>query len=667
MPTELHVGPDHARDLQIVFLEDRESDRQLVHEALRAAGFRCEFTHVVTREEFAAAMARGNVDLILSDYSLPGYDGTAALALAKEKQPDTPFIFVSGTMGEQKAIDSLKSGATDYVLKDRMERLVPAVTRALKDVAQRQSRQQAEEALRRSEERFREMADNIREVFWSTSVDGRQIHYISPAYEQTWGRSLTELQANPTSWLEAILPEDRPRVMLALAQLAEGTPYHLEYRIHRADDQRWIEDRGYPVRDSRGEVVRLVGVALDITDRKQLETQLMQAQKMEAVGQLAGGVAHDFNNTLTVITGYTKLLLDFGGLPAVAQERLRTIYAAGMRAGNLTRQLLLFSRKHAIHKDVLDLNALIEEIAKMLGRLIGEDVQVELRLGTASRFVTADPSMLEQVLVNLAVNARDAMPRGGQLTIATEQRGVSAAEAAENPARRAGEFVCLSVRDTGSGIPPEVLPRVFEPFFTTKAIGAGTGLGLATVFGIVQEHQGWIEIETAAGAGTCFQIFLPPAPVAEVVAHTASQEPFDYKGAETILLVEDEATVREFAVAVLQHYGYRILQAGSGVEALETWKWHHTRIALVISDVVMPDGVSGLDLVDTLRAKKPALKVILTSGYAHDLATKVRALPKDLPFLQKPYLPNTLARMVRDLLDRKSADPGFRQSTGPTS
>jgi PAS domain S-box-containing protein len=654
MKTGLSAGSAQSHDLQIVFLEDKERDRGLVHEVLSEAGFRCQFIHAATKEEFETALARGGFDLILSDYSLPGYDGAAALALAKEKQPDTPFIFVSGTMGEQKAIDSLKSGATDYVLKDRMERLVPAINRALKETAERRCRQQAEAALRVSEERFREMADNIREVFWSTSPDGRQIHYISPAYEQTWGRSLTGLLANPTSRLEAVRPEDRPKVMQALEQLAQGTPYHIEYRIQRADGHRWIEDRGYPVRNAQGQVERMVGVALDITERKQLEGQLMQAQKMEAIGQLAGGVAHDFNNTLTVINGYAKLMLDLGDQNLIAQERLRMIYAAGMRAGNLTRQLLLFSRKHAINKSVVELNALIDELAKMLGRLIGEDVNLELKLSPTPRFVTADPGMLEQVLMNLAVNARDAMPRGGHLTIATELRSISAAAAAENPTRQAGEFVCLSVRDTGSGIPPEVLPRIFEPFFTTKAIGVGTGLGLATVFGIVQEHQGWIEVATAVGAGTCFQVFLPPSSLTAAEASRAtSQHPFDRKGSETILLVEDETTVREFAVAVLQHFGYRVLQAGSGVEALETWKWHHARIALVITDLVMPDGMSGLDLAKTLRVENPALKVIVTSGYANDMAAKVLAMPKELPFLQKPYLPNTLARMVRETLDKK--------------
>ena len=653
MTTLLHAGTADSSDLQIVLLEDSEHDRGLIYEALHKAGFRCQFTHATTKEDFATALAHGGFDLILSDYAMPGYNGTAALALAQEQHPDVPFIFVSGTMGEQRAIDSLKSGATDYVLKDRMERLAPAVSRALKEAAERRSRRQAEEALRESEQRFREMAENIREVFWSTTPDGRQKLYISPAYEQTWGRSQAEVLTNPASWREAIWPEDRPRVTQALEQLAQGVPYHIEYRIQRADGHRWIEDRGYPVRNAHGRIERMVGVAVDITDRKQLAGQLMHAQKMEAIGQLAGGVAHDFNNTLTVINGYAKLMLDMGDQSLIAQERLRMIYAAGMRAGNLTRQLLLFSRKHAINKDVLELNALIGEIAKMLSRLIGEDVNLELRLGTTPRFVTADPSMLEQVLMNLAVNARDAMPHGGHLTIATELRSVTFAQTAENPSRRAGDFVCLSVRDTGNGIPPEVLPRIFEPFFTTKGIGVGTGIGLATVFGIVQEHQGWIEVETTVGVGTCFQVFLPPASLNEVAVRCNSQEPFVRKGSETILLVEDEATVREFAAAVLQHFGYRILQAGTGVEAAETWKWHHARIALVITDMVMPDGMSGLDLVKILRADNPAVKMILTSGYAHDITAKIHALPKELPFLQKPYLPNALGRMVREVLDDK--------------
>lgn len=374
MTTDLHASLDPTRDLQILLLEDCESDRNLIRENLRAADLKCQFREASKQEEFSAALLRGGFDLILADYSLPGYDGTAALALAKKIAPDTPFIFVSGTIGEQKAIDTLKSGATDYVLKDRMERLVPAVNRALKEAAEHHHRHLAEE-------RLREMAENISEVFWSASADGRRILYISPAYELIWDRPLTELVVRPDIWLEAIHPEDRAKILHARDQLVQGQSYTLEYRINLpAGGHRWIEEHGYPVANTRGQVFRSVGVALDISRRKSLEDQLQQAQKMEAIGQLAGGIAHDFGNMLTVINGYSNLLLDNPAVPPDIAQTLRHIFVAGGRAANLTRQLLIFSRKSQPRLQPLDLNEVVAEAAAMLRRMIGENIRLELDL-----------------------------------------------------------------------------------------------------------------------------------------------------------------------------------------------------------------------------------------------------------------------------------------------
>jgi len=632
--------------LRILHLEDSEPDREFVSQALTGREIAFEFVYATNQAEFAAALESGKFALILSDFTMPGYDGMAALALAQEKCPDVPFLFVSGTIGEDRAIESLRSGATDYVLKERLERLLPAVRRALRESGERTRRHEAEE-------RFRLMAETIRDVFWVTSPDGRELFYVSPACEQIWGRPVAELLADPTLWLQAVVAEDRPQVDAALAQLAAGSEYRLQYRIDRPDgSRRWIEDRGYPVRDPAGELKQALGVATDITARQELETQLLQAQKMEAIGQLAGGVAHDFNNVLTVVIGYARLLLDRETLPPDVVGPLTQIFTAGTRAANLTRQLLLFSRKQAVNRRAVDLNQIAGDIAEMLHRLIGEHIKLKLALSPDPCPAEADAGMIEQVLMNLAVNARDAMLDGGTLTVASEHVTIADPAGYRHPAARPGNFVCLSVRDTGCGIPPENLQRIFEPFFTTKEAGSGTGLGLATVFGIVQQHQGWIELESAVGVGTCFRILLPAVPQEAVVPARQPAKPTTVSGGtETILLVEDEAPVREFGVAVLRGHGYRVLQAGSGAEALEVWKWHGPRIALLLSDLVMPEGLGGVELAARLRQAKPTLKVVLTSGYAHGSTGEEFHPPAGTHFIHKPYRPQLLAQTVRDALD----------------
>ena len=410
------------------------------------------------------------------------------------------------------------------------------------------------------------------------------------------------------------------------------------------------------VRVLHREHAQAVGVQLDITELKQREAPLPQAQKMEAIGQLAGGIAHDFNNLLTVINGNASLMLDAGGLSEKQTKSLKQIYTAGECAASLTRQLLVFSGKQAFYRQPIDLNKTITEAARFLGRLVGEDIKLELNLALGLPPINADASMLEQVLTNLALNARDAMPKGGQLTIMTKSVRLDEAEAAQFPGRRPGDFVSLSVCDTGCGIPPDVLPRIFEPFFTTKEFGAGAGLGLATTFGIVQHHEGWLEVHTHAGEGTCFTVFLPPTAEPMVTREESAQPSGRHGAKETILLVEDETALRDFTVAALEHFGYRVLQAASGVQALEVWKWHNSRIVLLLTDLVMPNGINGVDLAKTLQAQKPELKVVFTSGYSRQMTTEVFALRNEIPFLQKPYVPATLARVVREALD-KNNDP----------
>jgi two-component system, cell cycle sensor histidine kinase and response regulator CckA len=673
--------------LRILHLENNATDRELVRQALVHEEVACDFVYAASEAEFSAALDRDKIDLILSDFTMPGYDCLSALALAQKKCPEVPYLFVSGAIGEERAIESLKSGATDYVLKGQLERLLPAVRRALRDTGERAKRRVAEEALRQSEERFREMAERIDDVFYIAALNTGGWFYVSPAYEQIWGRPLAGLYVQPAQWTAAIVPEDRAPVLAARELLAHGQEYRIEYRIQRPDGTlRWIEDRSYPIRDPSGGTKRAVGIATDITRRRQLEAQLRQAQKMEAVGQLAGGLAHDFNNVLTVVNGYARLLLDGGTLPPKAILAVTQIFTAGNRAANLTRQLLVFSRKQTVQRRVIDLNQIASEISALLRPLIGEPIKLRLTLSPTPCLAEADAGMIEQVLMNLAVNARDAMPQGGTLAIATEHVTIDEAAPGCHPEARPGEFIGLSVRDTGCGIPPENLPRIFEPFFTTKTAGHGTGLGLAMVFGIVQQHQGWIEVESTVGVGactsqfsdmggtpmprgtgvppvgceaiamrpvgTCFRIMLPAAlPAAALPADGPIKTAVAGGCSETILLVEDEPAVREFAVAVLSGHGYRVLQATSGYDALEVWKWHQSRIALLVTDLVLPDGLGGVQLIARLRHEKPALKAILTSGYANDPAGTEFQPPAGALFIHKPYQPRVLAQAVRDALD----------------
>ncbi|PYK57165.1 MAG: hybrid sensor histidine kinase/response regulator, partial [Verrucomicrobia bacterium] len=396
---------------------------------------------------------------------------------------------------------------------------------------------------------------------------------------------------------------------------------------------------------------RTAELQAEIVERKQLEAQFRQSQKMEAFGQLAGGVAHDFNNLLAVIMGFANLLRDTEELGAEAREQIEQVHLAGERAANLTRQLLTFSRKRDMQIRSLNLNDVIGDVAKMLVRLIGEDIKLECKSSPNLPRVQADPSMMEQVLMNLAVNARDAMPKGGQLMISTEAVVIESSHTPGQSEARAGDFVCLSVRDTGCGMTPEVQARIFEPFFTTKGVGKGTGLGLATVFGIVKQHLGWIEVASEVGLGTTFKIFIPvssqPAPERKAkVVESKTRE-----GTETVLLVEDEESVRGLLKIILQRHGYRVLEAASGSAALLVWQEYGTQIDLLLTDMIMPDGLTGRELARQLLAQEPGLKVVYSSGYDDDPEGTAFISRGTAAFLQKPYTPKKLIQTVHQCLD----------------
>jgi nitrogen-specific signal transduction histidine kinase/CheY-like chemotaxis protein len=388
----------------------------------------------------------------------------------------------------------------------------------------------------------------------------------------------------------------------------------------------------------------------DITERTEIEQQLWQAQKMEAVGRLAGGVAHDFNNLLTAILGYAELLLSDLRDDDPRSQDLREIRKAGVSAASLTRKILAFSRKQPLEPEVLDLNAVVRSLHGMLGRLIGEDIRIEVRLAPDLGRVKADPGQIEQVLLNLATNARDAMPQGGTLTIDTQNAGLDDTAVRRHLAAAPGEYVMLAVSDTGCGMPPEVQARVFEPFFTTKPRGIGTGLGLSTVYGIVKQSGGDISVYSEPGRGATFKVYLPrvDGPVGARPALVGPDVPVS--GSETILLVEDNRGLRELARKVLERLGYAVLDAADADQALHLSEQHAGPIHLLLTDVVMP-GMSGVALVERLTPTRPAMKVLYMSGYTDEAVVAAGVLPQRVTFLQKPFTPDSLARKVRQVLD----------------
>jgi PAS domain S-box-containing protein len=521
---------------------------------------------------------------------------------------------------------------------------------ALEVSRRKEDQHRMEKALRESEERFRELADNIEEVFWMTDPEKQRMLYLSPAYERIWGRGVSAAYATPWVWLDAVHPDDRDRVRGAVLSEQSKGSYDITYRILRPDGrERWIRDRAFPVADATGKVLRIVGTAIDVTDQRRLEEQFRQSQKMEAVGQLAGGVAHDFNNILAAIMMQVQLASMTPDLPEDVRQLHDDIRSSAERAAHLTRQLLAFSRRQVMQPKHLDINEAVTGITKLLQRTVGEDIQLQLHLSSLPLRVHADAGMLDQILLNLVVNARDAMPEGGRIVIETGAKVLDGDPVRNGTGLPEGRYVLLRVTDTGCGIPPEVMPHLFEPFFTTKQPGKGTGLGLATVFGIVKQHRGGVFVESAPGKGTAFEILLPedstqPAPEAPPQSNPGG-------GTETILVVEDEPIIRMLIRAILERAGYRVLEAASGVEALRVWERNRDAIQLLFTDIVMPEGINGRALSARIRAERPRLPVIFTSGYSADIAGRDLELEKGQTFLQKPASPTQLLAAIRSTIE----------------
>ncbi len=526
-------------------------------------------------------------------------------------------------------------------------------------------RRETMEALRHSESRFRELAENINEVLWTVDAETRRVLYMSPAYARIWGQPEAVGDLAGTDRFAHVHEEDRESVRQAFADGAAQGTFDMEYRVvHPDGEQRWIYDRGFPVTDSDGRVRRIVGIAEDITGRRTLEQQLLQARKMEGIGRMAGGIAHDFRNILTAILGYAEIVLD--QLPQHDPNWANTlkIRQASGRAAELTSQLLAFSRQQVLRLEVLDLNKIVRGSQDILRRLIGDDVTIETQLAAELACVKADAAQLEQVIVNLAANARDAMPLGGRITIVTAETTLTGGPSADDEPVEPGPYVVLSVGDTGAGMDERTRARIFEPFFTSKEQGKGTGLGLVTVYGTVRQLGGYISVDSELGRGTRFNIYLPQTDEKPHVVAKPAAKSRAPTGTERVLLVEDEDAVRGFVGTVLRRAGYHVEEAPEPAAALELAAGLDPAPDVLVTDVIMP-GMRGTELASQLKARQPGLPVVYISGYGtatdqeHDIDTHGDAL------LEKPFGPDALLRAVRNALDASRGEATTTPAPGP--
>jgi two-component system, cell cycle sensor histidine kinase and response regulator CckA len=892
------------RELHTLIVDDNEDDAFLMVEALRRGGYEPRFVRVQTADSLGRALTEREWDVILCDHAMPGFDSRAALRIFRASGLDTPFIIVSGTLGEDIAVESLKLGADDYVLKQNIRRLVPALERSFVDAGNRRrvraaesalrdnesflraildglsaniavldetgtivmvngawrsfavdngaavesvceganylsvcdasgtageqfaavareviqgrvsgyemeypcdgpdkkrwfvarvsqvpggtnrrvvvshqditARKQAEQALSHSEQRYRNLVETAFDWVWEIDAEARYT-YVSPRVRDLLGYEPAEVLGKTPFDL---MPEEEVRRVAALFSASaekripfsnlENTNRHRDGRLvvlessgvpvfaedgtfrgyrgmdrdvtgrKRAEEQVRILSRaveqspvsvvitdlngtiqytnpkftkvtGYsaeevlgknprvlksnempvehyrrlwealaagedwsgefknrkkngeifwefawisPVRDAAGTPYRYIAIKEDITARRLLEDQLRQAQKMEAIGQLAGGVAHDFNNILAGMMMLVGLMQTYPDLDTRVKQGLREIEADAQRAANLTRQLLMFGRKSVLSMRVVDLNGILENLLKMLRRIIGEQVSLQFSPAPGLPRIKADIGMIEQIVMNLTVNARDAMPGGGKIVIRTAVLEVVDGDSNASLGRKPGAYACLSVSDTGQGMDDATLKRIFDPFFTTKESGKGTGLGLATVYGIVGQHDGWVTVESTPGNGSVFCVCLPVLEVTEQAPAEPEKPAPSTSGKESVLLVEDEASVRQVVAQCLRRFGYRVVEARNGQEAITFWEEYRHQFDLLFTDMVMPEGITGRDLAARLRRTRPDLKVIISSGYSAEIMRAGAPTEEGIYYLPKPFEVSTLGSAVRNCLDR---------------
>ncbi len=766
-----------TRPLTLLFAEDSPVDAELALRQLRRDGLVVEATIVNSAEAFAAGIHQG-LDVILSDYDMGHFNGMQALELVQQRGFDVPFILISGTVGEELAVEAIKRGASDYLMKDRLVRLGSAVTHAIDQCRLRRERVQMDHelhqsredfrrlfeanpmpmwvydretlrflavnnaavahygysheeflamsiqdirppedvpvllksisdrggmpdlmpagawqhrkkngeliyveitphafmfrgrraklvlandvtakresvlALSESEQRFRQLAENITEVFWMVDPTNSQVLYVSPAYEVIWGRTCESLYLNSLSWRQAIHPEDRERVTATLARnLTIPGGYHEVYRIVRPDGSvRWVRDRAFPVKDARGRVYRVVGTAQDITEWRKLEEQFRQAQKLEAIGTLAGGIAHDFNNILGAIVGYVELTKTYCENDRTATQHLDMVLQASQRAAALVRQILAFSRQQEQQRIPVHLKQIVAEPIKLLRATIPAIIEFDVSLPPNLPVVHADPTQVHQVVMNLCTNAAHAMgDRPGRLSVSLENFLMDARQPNVGTRLKPGLYVRLSITDTGCGMESAVQERIFEPFFTTKAPGEGTGLGLSVVHGIMQSHEGAVTVHSEPGKGTTFHLYFPADGTALPENNPPVKAETRRGAGQRVLFVDDEPQLARLAEAVLSALKYQPTAVTDPAEALRLVRADPQAFDVVITDLSMP-GMIGTELAAQLLALRPDLPIILVTGYAAKLTPKTVTAIGIRELLLKPFTFQSLGDAVQRVL-----------------
>ncbi len=659
--------------LKVLALEDSAQDFEIISEQLIDAGFRLNISRVETEEAFISSLRENQYDIILSDFKLPGFDAFGALRISNEICPEVPFICVSGSIGEETAIELLKLGAVDYVLKDRPERLPFAVKRALDEAKDNKLREKAQEDLLSIQKAALNLLEDLKaenlarkeketelekvtmaieqagEVVMITDPAG-MIQYVNPAFETVSGYSREEAVGKTAAILKSG-EQDQAFYQNLWKTITGGRIWQGRMVNKRKDSTLYTEDATIsPVFDLAGKIINFVGVKRDITAHLEMTAQLQQAQKMESVGRLAGGVAHDFNNMLSIILGYTELALDKTDPAGALHANLQEVFKAAMRSVDITRQLLAFARKQTIAPVVIDLNTTVEGMLKMLRRLIGEDIDLAWMPGFGVWPVKIDPSQVDQILANLCVNARDAITGVGKVTIETGNVLFDEDYIARHSGFVSGEFVLLTVSDNGCGMDKETLDHLFEPFFTTKEVNKGTGLGLATVYGIVKQNNGFINVYSEPGKGTSFKIHIPRDATGIVETKDSKSTPLLLGRGETVLLVEDEPALLGMAKTMIEHLGYTVLSASAPSEALRLAEEHIGEIHLILTDVVMPE-MNGRNLAQRISAFYPEMKYLFMSGYTANVIAHQGVLDEGVHFIQKPLSIKNLAAKVREALN----------------
>jgi PAS domain S-box-containing protein len=647
--------------VKVLLVDDDEDDYVITRDLI------CEIGQERYQLDWASSydagwdvLQRREHHICLVDYRLGERTGLEFLRAAQQLNSLAPMILLTGQGDHEVDLEAMKAGAADYLIKSQLN--ADLLERSLRYAI---VNNRAGEHLRRDRDLISQIMETSPVGILVVNRAGR-ITFANRRAGEVLGLARTKMaqeHLDVFSWrlLDLDGHASEAGAPTSLKEVVEnGRPlqaacHAVELGVPAAGSRLLLSLNAAPLFDAQNQIDGMVISVEDISGRLQLEAQLRQSQKLDSIGQLAAGVAHDINNILTIIQGHTGLLLQSALAQNDAAKSLNQISAAADRAARFVRQLLMFSRKQSLQTTPLDLGAVLRNLEGMLARLIGEDISLGLACGDeVPPRVEADLGMIEQIVMNLAVNARDAMPRGGTLTLATSTVIFDPLSARHHPEARAGSFVCLTVSDTGCGIEKQILPRIFDPFFSTKEVGRGTGLGLATVYGIVKQHRGWIEVESEPGAGTSFKVFLPVAALPETKAalEAAPAAVTVEGGRETILLVEDETGVRDLAREVLSQYRYRVMVAETGLEALRVWDAHKGEIDLLLTDMIMPGGMNGGELAAELKKRKPGLKIICSSGYKSELSESSAGIT-GVNFLPKPYLPPRLAQVVRETLDAR--------------